>query len=673
MDSVSSFRQPSQARDAAAGAPAVEAVGLAATPEQRVAAFAEHHARRLRVPEDAGRWLAEAAALRTRCTELLLRGHPQGVLDAAPAVVWGETLQPAPEYRIRKLRYEGYPGVWVPALLYEPDETATGATASGGAGLPAVLNAHGHHPGGIAADFKQARCINVAKRGMVTLSFEFLGMGETASLKAHNQQLLMDLAGVCGAGVFLVAMKRALDLLLGHPAVDPARVAMTGLSGGGWQTVLLGALDERIRVAVPVAGHMPAWARRDHGDVGDAEQLPADLCTVADYDTLSALLAPRPTLFIFNRFDDCCFQPHKAVAGTYEAARAAFELLGAGEHCALHVNEDPGHNYGADNRSRLYRWLDRHFGLLTPAGDLPWRREVLSERDLAVGLPPERPSFAALAGAALHRLRRREAAAHDGAGPARTVDRGAVRGVLRYRAGAVTAATVATSWAAPGGLLTEELLLEVDRRWPLPATLVRNDAARAATLLLGHGGRPRPADLTTRAGATGRTLLAVDLLGCGSLRFAARYGLLLAAVGHPLLGLQVAQLLAVAHWLRLDTGGLPLTVEAGSPALGVAALLAAALEPDALATVDALNLSRSLDELIELAVPYGGDAYGGDAYGGDAAALFCFGLRATLDLDDLPPLAPRVSVHAPRRGPLVSTADLSNGAGAAMDARAANG
>ena len=401
MDSVSSLRQTRQGRTAATP----EAVSLAATVEQRIAGFVEGSARRLELPPDASQWQAQAATLRLRCRELLLRGHPAGVLEERAPVVWGDTLQPAAEYRIRKLRFEGYPGVWVPALWYEP------VAATAHAPVPAVLNANGHHAGGVAVDYKQARCINLAKRGLLALSFEFLGMGECASLGAHNQQLLLDLLGQCGAGVFLVVMKRALDLLLDHPAADRERIAMTGLSGGGWQTVLLAALDERVRVVVPVAGHMPAWARRDAGDVGDAEQLPADLCSVADYDTLSALLAPRPTLFIFNRYDDCCFQPHKSVAGTYEPARAAFTLLGAADDCALHVSEEPAHNYGAGNRAQLYQWLNRHFGLRTPATDLPWQQEVLSEGELAVGLPAVRPSFGSMATARLEQLRRREAAA----------------------------------------------------------------------------------------------------------------------------------------------------------------------------------------------------------------------------------------------------------------------
>ena len=629
MDSFSSLRQSPQEHTAEP----LRSVSLGAGVEQRIAAYVEDSARRLELPAEAAAWQEQAAALRVRCRELLLRGHPAGVLEERPEVAWGETLQPAPEYRIRKLRFEGYPGVWVPALWYEP------VAASGQDLVPAVLNSNGHHAGGVAMDYKQARCINLAKRGMLALSFEFLGMGETASLGAHNQQLLLDLLGQCGAGVFLVVMKRALDLLLEHPAADPERTAMTGLSGGGWQTVLLAALDQRVRVVVPVAGHMPAWARRDLPDVGDAEQLPADLCTVADYDTLSALLAPRPTLFIFNRYDDCCFQPHKSVAGTYEPARAAFTLLGAADACALHVCEEPAHNYGADNRSQLYRWLNRHFGLRTPATDLPWQQEVLSEAELAVGLPPARPSFATMAGALLEQLRRREAAAP------RAPDRAAVARVLRYRESVVSAVTVLTSRVYEGAVLAEELLLELDRRWPLPAVLVRPEAPAGATLLVGDGAHPAPAELTSLAAGLGRTVLAVDLLGCGALRPEPRSALLLSTVGRPLLGMQVAQLLALARWLREVAGDRPLQVQAGGRAPGVAALLAAAHTPAAFATVAAPGLPRSLDALVELPV----------AYESADTALFCFGLRATLDLDDLQRLATGVTVLAPHRGPLAAS------------------
>ena len=144
-------------------------------------------------------------------------------------------------------------------------------------------------------------------------------------------------------------------------------------------------------------------------------------------------------------------------------------------------------------------------------------------------------------------------------------------------------------------------------------------------------------------------MLAVDLLGCGALRPEPRSALLLSTVGRPLLGMQVAQILALARWLRRLAGDGPLHVQAGGRATGVAALLAAAHTPATFARVTAPGLPRSLDALVELPVPF------------ESAdtALFCFGLRATLDLDDLQRLATGVRIVAPHRGPLAATGAAS--------------
>ena len=241
-------------------------------------------------------------------------------------------------------------------------------------------------------DYKQARCINLAKRGMLALNTEFLGMGELRADVEHNRIGHLDLCGIAGIGVFYLLMKRGLDVLLAHPKADPERIGMTGLSGGGWQTALLAALDERVKVIVPVAGHSAVWQRRGCiEDIGDQEQCPADLCTVADYDALSALFAPRPTLLIYNRHDDCCFQTRRTRKSIYEPIRPVFALLGARDNIALHDNTDPGtHNYERDNRRQLYKFLDRHWGLET-SDDLSYRDELQTEEALAVGLPRTTP------------------------------------------------------------------------------------------------------------------------------------------------------------------------------------------------------------------------------------------------------------------------------------------
>jgi hypothetical protein len=173
---------------------------------------------KLEPPATAAEWHARAAATRTAMLELLMSGHPTGVLDDAPRVEWTETLEVGEGYRIRKLRYEGYPGLWAPALLYEP-------TTAGDGPLPAVLNAEGHHPAGNALPMKQQRCINLARRGIINLSYEFLGMGELGVANGHPKVEQLNACGVYGVGVFYLIMKRALDILLGLPRVDRSRVA----------------------------------------------------------------------------------------------------------------------------------------------------------------------------------------------------------------------------------------------------------------------------------------------------------------------------------------------------------------------------------------------------------------------------------------------------------------
>ena len=336
---------------------------------RQLLAFLGEHLPHFTPPTSAAAWRKQIPTLRAQVLDLFFRGHPKGLLAEQPQVHWGDRIETGAGYTIRKLRYEGYPGLWVPALLYEPDQLGEKA--------PAVLNPNGHHAGGKAMDYKQARCINLAKRGMLALNTEFLGMGELRADIDHNRIAHLDLCGIAGIGVFYLLMKRGLDVLLAHPKADPERIGMTGLSGGGWQTALLSALDERVKVIVPVAGHSAVWQRRGCiEDIGDQEQCPADLCTIADYDTLSALFAPRPTLLIYNRHDDCCFQTRRARKSIYEPIRPVFALLGARDNVALHDNTDPGtHNYERDNRCQLYKFLNQHWGLETSR-----RRPALSRR-----------------------------------------------------------------------------------------------------------------------------------------------------------------------------------------------------------------------------------------------------------------------------------------------------
>src|SRR5205807_6559478 len=180
-------------------------------------------------------------------------------------------------YRIRKFRYEIVPGFQSAALLYEPDHLA--------GKIPAILNVNGHvGPLGKSIKYKQKRCINYAKHGMLALNLEWLAFGElTAPENDHAFAAHLDLVGMNGVGLFYLAMRRGLDYLYEHPNTDRSRLGVTGLSGGGWQTIILSSLDERVRVSVPVAGFssiVPRVEANDHGDIGDVEQSATDLFDV---------------------------------------------------------------------------------------------------------------------------------------------------------------------------------------------------------------------------------------------------------------------------------------------------------------------------------------------------------------------------------------------------------
>ena len=143
----------------------------------------------------------------------------------------------------------------------------------------------------------------------------------------------------------MLEMRRGLDYLSDHPSVDRNRIGVTGLSGGGWQTIFLSALDERVKVAVPVAGYSSATTKveaRQYGDLGDLEQNGTDFLANVDYTHLTAMMAPRPTLLIHNAEDDCCFRAPLVKPLIYDGIRPFFRLYGKEDVFQWHENRDPG-------------------------------------------------------------------------------------------------------------------------------------------------------------------------------------------------------------------------------------------------------------------------------------------------------------------------------------------
>src|SRR5262245_24483634 len=365
-------------------------------PMSEVQAYTESRVPLMPHVRTARQWAEHAERMRRETLErVVLRGEAAKWQREKTKVEWLETIEGGPGYSIRKLRYEAVPGLWIPALLYVPDALS--------GKVPVVMNVNGHEGVGKAVSYKQIRCINLVKRGMLVLNPEWIGMGQLrAPGYQHYRMNQLDLCGTSGLAPFYLAMKRGLDVLLALKNADPERVAVSGRSGGGWQTIFISALDTRVKLCNPVAGYSSFRTRaRFLSDLGDSEQTPCDLATVVDYAHLTAMMAPRPTLLTYNAKDECCFEAGYALPPLLKAAEPYFKLFDKEKNLRSHVNKDPGtHNYEKDNREALYRMIGDHWfagDKNYDAKEIDCDKEVKSKEDLGVELPKKNADFNTLA------------------------------------------------------------------------------------------------------------------------------------------------------------------------------------------------------------------------------------------------------------------------------------
>jgi dienelactone hydrolase len=543
-------------------------------------------------PASAAEWTRAAAALRRRfLDELVFRGWPKDWIEAPPKFTDLGLLPGTRGYRLRKLRFEIVPGFHAGALLYEP-ETMTGK-------IPAVLSVNGHVGAiGKAYEPKQKRSIALARAGVLSLNVEWIGCGElNQAQNAHWMSGYLDLAGVSPLGVFYLNMRRGLDFLYDHPNTDRARLAVTGLSGGGWQTIVISALDERVVASIPVAGYTTfpeRLARR--GEPGDYEQNPPDLLSVGDYSHLTALRAPRPTLLVYNAQDDCCFKAQLVKPGLFDDVQRFFRLYSPPGPFEFHENMDPGdHNYEADNRERMYRFLNQVFQTRIPVPEPPEvPAEIRTYDELVVGLPANNETLVTLA--------RRVLPAAPAGG-----DRARLAKLLRYAPVGITHVWPVDSTRSQG---VETRLLRIDyaNRLPASATWVKSIAAPAnapLTIVLDDRGKKSAAAEVAHRANRGEQVLAFDPLLIGSTTPApnnhAIYALTIGAAGERALGHQAAQLIAIARQLSPDR---PVRIESRGMRTQLVALAAAALEPRLFGAVLTRDGIRSWKALFDKPVGY---------------------------------------------------------------------
>ena len=339
-------------------------------------------------PDSRERWEERRAQLRTQV--LVAAGLEP--LPARPPLepLWHGRVE-REGYVVERVAFESFPGYYVTGSLYRPTDASSGAR-------PAVLCPHGHWADGrfsvrsdedvqaeldnggevdpVAARYHlQARMVQLARMGCVVFHYDMLGYADAIQLGVGHAEGFADDPSISMSlnplGLQLFNSIRALDFVESLPDVDPERIAVTGGSGGGTQTFLLCAVDERPALSAPAV--MVSMRMQGGCPCENASHLRLGTNNVE----LAALFAPKPLLLIGA--DDWTL--HIEEEGGPEL-RALWDLYGREDAFAVHCHPEFPHNYNRTSRAHLYAWLNEHFELGAELEERPF--EPLSPAELSV-------------------------------------------------------------------------------------------------------------------------------------------------------------------------------------------------------------------------------------------------------------------------------------------------
>jgi cephalosporin-C deacetylase-like acetyl esterase len=256
-------------------------------------------------------------------------------------------------YRIEKVIFQTMPGVWMTASAYVPDKPGK---------HPAVLAVHGHWRGARLDPVLQKRCVGPAKLGYFVLAVDAFGAGERGLTKNlgeyHGEMVAATLlpTGMTLAGLQVYENMRAVDYLLTRPEVDGKKIAITGASGGGNQTMYAGAWDDRFGAVVPVCsvGNYQAY-------LGVAccmcEVVPGALRFTEEGGILG-MAAPRGLMVVNATKDSVQFSIPEAKK-SLAFASSVYKVYGKPDQ-VRHTTFDWHHDYSQAMREALYGWLAKN-------------------------------------------------------------------------------------------------------------------------------------------------------------------------------------------------------------------------------------------------------------------------------------------------------------------------
>lgn len=280
-----------------------------------------------------------------------------------PCVLEALQLSKLPAYPVSKpiittkRQYEGYTveniaieilkGVWINGSIYKPTKIK--------GKIPVVLNPDGHWFDHRYRADCQVRCAAFAKMGAIAISYDLFAWGESMlqfKYEDHRRSLSQTMQ-VLGA-------IRILDYLLSLKEADKNRVGITGGSGGGSHTILMSAIDDRIRASAPVA----AMSSYFYGGCPCESGMPVHSCGGGTNNVeLAAMAAPDPQLIISDGGDWTDRTPEH----DFPYLQKMYSWYGKKENVEnVHLPNDK-HDFGITKREPVYRFFAKHFGLTIAA------------------------------------------------------------------------------------------------------------------------------------------------------------------------------------------------------------------------------------------------------------------------------------------------------------------
>jgi cephalosporin-C deacetylase-like acetyl esterase len=509
-------------------------------------------------------------------------------------------------YVVEKLLIESQPDFYVTANLYRPAQIASPR--------PAILNPVGHWANAKAEEVVQARCIGLARRGYVALTYDPLGQGERGQFpeaiaasglmrqgtSQHSAVALpCFLLGQTVITYMLWDGIRMLDYLESRPDVDRSRIGCTGASGGGYYTMFLNAFDPRIRVAVPVCSTTTHERKLSDGQISEPCQYPAGACR-DDLDFADLLMSgvPNPLRIIAATFD---VYPLIGAREVYLDVKSCYRALSVPERVSF-VEVPARHDYNRLMREAMYAWFDRW---LASTETDPVEAGYVPEPPERLWCTPTGQLFDLVGGETVLTLNRKRAdmaaarppriASRDDAARHQEEVRRAVPETLQYIPGRSYSDVRVVDRRAEDGLTIESAVFETEPDLPIPGQVWTLTGQEPAPTVLFLDDRGKESEMSEKGlipvlARAGCRVVAVDLRGWGETTWWQRFPFEADDVGF----LGNDSMLTYASYLlgtwpitqrvgdtirAIDAFGAPRLCLVGRGGGGLVALHAAALDP----------------------------------------------------------------------------------------------